>query len=129
MASCLRGTRFGRDASRAGVHKSEKHSIANEIRKMSQSRPTNAIDPYMTPRAMSATIMICLRSNRSTSTPASGPNRIAGSIRAVITPPTASPFAAALPERLATSDVTATNPTQSPSDDTDIAASSRENAG
>ena len=84
--------------------------------------------PYNAPRAMSAAIMIFLRSNRSTSAPANGPKRIAGSILAVMTPPTARPFVV-FPDRLATREVTATNPTQSPSDDTLIAASSRENPG
>ena len=72
--------------------------------------------------------MIFLRSNRSTNAPANGPKRIAGSILAVITPPTANP-AVVIPDRLATSEVTATNPTQSPSDDTVIAASRREKPG
>ena len=73
--------------------------------------------------------MICLRFTRSTSAPAIGPNRIAGSILAVITAPIARPAAAVDPETRVTSEVTATNPIQSPSEETDIAASSRENAG
>ena len=36
---------------------------------------------------------------------------------------------AGVPDRVAAKEVTATNPTQSPSDDTDIAASSRANPG
>ena len=32
FASCRRGTRFGSEASRAGVHSSERHSIANDSR-------------------------------------------------------------------------------------------------
>ena len=60
--------------------------------------------------------------------PANGPKRIAGSILAVMTPPTAKP-AVLIPDKRATSDVTATNPTQSPRDDTVIAANRRENPG
>ena len=41
---------------------------------------------YRQPRAMSEVIMIVLRLTRSTSAPATGPNRIAGSVRATITP-------------------------------------------
>src|SRR4029079_8265818 len=74
---------------------------------------------------MSAMIMICLRLNRSTNAPATGPNTNAGNVRATITPDTAS--AAVPPPRLATIEVTATKPTQSPNDDTDIAASRRAN--
>src|SRR6266566_6256063 len=84
------------------------------------------MDTYSAPRAMSAMIMIRLRSSRSTSVPAIGPNRNAGSVLAIITPDTAS--AAVPPPRRATMAVTATNPTQSPKDDTDIAARSRANA-
>ena len=74
-------------------------------------------------------IMICLRSTRSTRAPAIGPNRIAGSMRAIITALIANPALAADPDSVVTSEVTATNPTQSPSDETLIAARSRENAG
>ena len=112
-----------------GVHSSEKHSIANDSRKIAQSSPMNAIDAYITPRPRSAMIMICLRSTRSTSAPAIGPNRTAGSMRAIITPLTANPALAADPTAWSPATVTATNPTQSPSDETLIAASSRENAG
>ncbi len=45
FASCRRGTRFGSDASRAGVQSSEKHSITNDSRKMTPRRWTNAIVP------------------------------------------------------------------------------------
>ena len=117
---------MGSDASRAGVHNSEKHSITNDSRKMTPRRWTKAIVAYSAPRAMSAAIMIFLRSNRSTNAPANGPNRIAGSILAVMTPPIARPLVL-MPDKLWTSDVTATNPTQSPRDDTVIAASRREN--
>ena len=37
FASWRRGTRFGSDASRAGVHRSERHSIANDSRKIAHS--------------------------------------------------------------------------------------------
>ncbi len=120
---------FGSDASRAGVHSNDRHSIANDSRKIAHSSPRNAIEAYITARPTSARIMICLRSTRSTSAPANGPNRMAGSMRAVITAPTASPAAAVVPDSRVTSDVTAMNPTQSPSDETVIAASRREKAG
>ena len=74
---------------------------------------------------MSAAIMIRLRSSRSMSVPAIGPNRNAGSVRAIITPEIASE--ALPPPSPWTIAVTATKPTQSPNDDTDIAASSRAN--
>ncbi len=73
--------------------------------------------------------MIRLRSTRSTSAPAIGPNSTAGSMRAVITAPIANPAVATDPESRVTRVVTATNPTQSPSDEIVIAASRRENAG
>ena len=41
---------------------------------------------YRHPRATSEVIMIVLRLTRSTIAPAIGPNRIAGSVRAAITP-------------------------------------------
>jgi hypothetical protein len=42
-------------------------------------------------RITSLAIMILRRSKRSSATPATGPARIAGSVRAIITPPTARP--------------------------------------
>jgi len=44
LASWRRGTRLGRDASRAGVHRSEKHSITNETRKIAYNGPRNGIN-------------------------------------------------------------------------------------
>ena len=130
FASWRRGTRFGNDASRAGIHSSDKHSMTNDSRKIAHSSCRKAIDPYITPRPMSAMTMMCLRLMRSTKIPAKGPNKMAGSVRATITPPTARPAAFdELGERSATREVTATKPTQSPSDEIDIAASRRENAG
>src|SRR3954468_7231482 len=85
----------------------------------------NAIDRYSVARPRSAAIMSFFRSSRSTNDPAIGPNRNAGSVRASITPEIASD--AEPPPRPCTIAVTATNPTQSPNDDTDIAASSRAN--
>ena len=76
-------------------------------------------------RKTSATIISCLRSSRSTSAPAIGPNRNAGSVRAIITPDTAR--LALPPPSRATIVVTATNPTQSPRDDTVMAANRRAN--
>ena len=86
FASWRRGTRFGSEASRAGVHSSEKHSITNETAKIIQSGPRNGISAYSAPREMSAVIIRVLRLTRSTIAPAIGPNRIAGSILATITP-------------------------------------------
>src|SRR6185436_813456 len=84
-----------------------------------------AIDKYRTARPMSAAIMIRLRSSRSTNDPAIGPNRNAGKVRASITPEIASE--AEPPPRPWTIAVTATKPTQSPNDETDIAARSLAN--
>jgi hypothetical protein len=93
----------------------------------SWSRKT--IAAYIAPRERSAVIMIRFRSTRSTSAPASGPSRTAGSVRAIIRPATANPAVAVPAARSVTSEVTARNPTQSPSEDTDIAARSRANGG
>ncbi len=84
----------------------------------------NGMEAYPAPRARSATIMSRLRSKRSTNTPANGPNRIEGSSRASMTPVMAYPARA--PPILVTRAVTATKPTQSPSDDTSIARHRRE---
>ena len=73
-------------ASRAGVHSSEKHSITNETAKIIQSLPRKGMSAYSAPREMSAVIISVLRLTRSTIAPATGPNRIAGSVRATITP-------------------------------------------
>src|ERR687898_669995 len=127
LASWRRGTRFGSDASRAGVHSNEKHSITKETPKIAQSGPRNGMRPYRAPRATSAVIITVLRLTRSTIAPAIGPNTIAGSVRATITPAIA--YAPASPPLLTTSAVTATNPTQSPNELTVCAASSLEKAG
>ncbi len=86
FASWRRGTRFGSDASRAGVHSNEKHSITKETPKIIHSGPRKGMSAYSDPRAMSAVIISVLRLTRSTIAPAIGPNRIAGSVRATITP-------------------------------------------
>src|SRR4051795_6922941 len=85
----------------------------------------NAIDRYSVARPRSAVIMSFLRSSRSMNEPAIGPKRNAGRVRASITPEIASD--ADPPPRPCTIAVTATNPIQSPNDETDIAASSRPN--
>src|SRR5437016_1108455 len=129
FSSCRRGTMFGIEESLAGPHTSERHSMKNDNAKMAASAWRNGIDAYMTPRAMSAVIMRRLRSIRSTSTPANGPNRIEGRRRDTIMPATAKALAAGPLSRLETSAATATKPTQSPSDDTVIAAISLEKVG
>ena len=68
----------------------------------------------MAPRPMSATIMIRLRSSRSTSAPANGPNSTAGACGAIITPADRRAPPARWPREPATSAATAENPTQSP---------------
>ena len=78
---------------------------------------------------MSAVIISCLRSTRSTIAPAKGPKRNAGAIRAIITTATEPSAAVCDPASRATSEVTATNPTQSPREETPMAAASREKAG
>ena len=67
---------------------------------------------------MSAVIISVLRLTRSTIAPAIGPNRMAGSIRATMTPAIA--YAPASPPLLTTSAVTATKPTQSPNELTSV---------
>src|SRR6266567_1779691 len=117
------------DASLAGVHRSDRHSMTNDTRKISQSLGKNGIDAYRAPRARSADTINLRRSNRSANTPANGPNTTDGSRRASITPATASPPFAAEPPSRATSVATATNPTQSPSEETSMARHRRENEG
>src|SRR6266508_3899918 len=89
FANCLRGTRFGMLASLAGVHRSDRHSMRNEMRKMGQSPGRNGIDAYMTPRPTSDPTMSLRRSKRSANTPAKGPNSTEGRSLASITPATA----------------------------------------
>src|SRR5439155_8734686 len=95
-----------------------------------QTGPRNGIAQYMAPRPRSAAIIVFLRSEPSTSAPAKGPNRRAGSVLATRTAP---PAAAAAESdrwyRLVTRTTTAVNPTQSPSDETVIAARSLANGG
>src|SRR4029450_6305312 len=76
---------------------------------------------------MSAVIIRVLRLTRSTIAPAIGPNRIAGSVRASMTPAIA--YAPASPPLLGPSAVTATTPPQPPNELTVCAASSLEKAG
>jgi hypothetical protein len=82
------------------------------------------MDMYAVPRTTSAVTMSRRRSNRSTRTPANGPKKIEGRSRAIITPATAK--AGFLSLRVTTRDVTARNPTQSPSDETSMARHRRE---
>src|SRR3954447_22111681 len=96
---------------------------------MPHNTPMNGIVAYRAPRVMSAEIISRLRFTRSTSTPAKGPNRTDGSMRAIITPATANDAPDTDPPCRWTREATATNPTQSPSDDTAMAAMSLENAG
>ena len=44
LASCERGTMFGIDASFAGVHRSERHSMTNDSPKIAHSVGMNGID-------------------------------------------------------------------------------------
>jgi len=103
--------------------------MTNERAKIAHRPGMKGIDAYRTPRAMSADTISFRRSNRSVNTPANGPNRTLGERRASITPATARPPLAAVPPSLATSAATATNPTQSPSEETSIAFHSREKEG
>ena len=84
-----RGTRFGTEESLAGTHTRARHSMKNDRTYSPHSAPMNGIDTYIRQRAMSAEIMRCLRSSRSTRTPANGPNSTEGNIRAAMTPATA----------------------------------------
>ena len=101
----------------------------NDSRKMSGSERMNAMDPYITPRAMSAVIMIRLRSKRSTSTPAIGPNRSAGSMRAAMTPADGEPLGGPADQGRHEGRAPPRTPPSPRATRPSCAASSRENAG
>ncbi|GAB3960060.1 hypothetical protein GCM10029978_008400 [Actinoallomurus acanthiterrae] len=83
------GTRFGTEASLAGIQ----NSVTTSTRKVapySQSRrPTSGIDRNRLNRRMSAITIVVRRSKRSATAPASGPKTSAGSSLTTRTPPIA----------------------------------------
>src|SRR5438046_9676425 len=76
--SWRRGTRFGRLASFAGVHRSDRHSITHEITKIIQSLGRNGIEAYTDPPAISEATIHRVRSTRSPNTPANRPDTTGG---------------------------------------------------
>src|SRR6266542_4088540 len=88
----------------------------------------NGIDAYSRPRARSAEIISFRRSNLSARTPAKDPKITDGESLASMTPATAR-APSRLPPSRATSAATATNPTQSPREETSMARHRREKEG
>ena len=90
FASWRRGTRFGSDASRAGVHSSDRHSITNDSSEDREERRRGTASARTSRRAdVGGDHDRACGRVRSTRAPANGPNRIAGSMRAVMTAATA----------------------------------------
>ena len=129
------GTRFGTDASLAGVQNSEAQEARNcatYIQVSLLAKPSDrfsGMDRYRTARSTSPTIMFIRRSSRSATAPASGPSSRAGSSEVSQTPPTAALCAAAaLPPVSAEASVdSASRLSQSPRLDSDVAIHSRRN--
>src|SRR5215472_2267002 len=94
-SSLAGGTRFGIDASLAGVQNSEAQQARNWATYSQVSwlaKPTtrfSGIDRYSTARTTSPVTMLILRSSRSATAPASGPKSRYGSSEVIQTPPTA----------------------------------------
>ena len=106
------GTRCGTDASLAGVHRSVKHSSTSDASTRPTTVSTKGSVTRTAARPRSHVTMRRLRSKRSTITPAAGPRKNPGTIRADMTTPTA---AAGEPSpMLAASAAIARNPSQSP---------------
>ncbi len=95
-SSCSRGTRFGTEASLAGIQNRLTVSMKNEATSRYSSEvsllatdPTTGIDRNSEKRSKSQTTIVRRRSQRSAKAPARGPNRTAGSRRNTRTPPVA----------------------------------------
>src|SRR5215469_7191103 len=128
------GTRFGIEASLAGVQNSEQQDARNwttKIQVSSLTRPRarfSGMDAYSAARITSLMIMFIRRSSRSATAPASGPSSSAGSNDVSQTPPTAEAWAAT-PRlaRIVASAVSASRLSQSPRLDRDVAIHRRRN--
>ena len=106
------GTRWGTDASLAGVHSRVKHSSTSEAITSPCTVSTKGSVRRTAARPRSQVTISRLRSNRSTITPAAGPRKKPGTMRADITRPTA---AAGEPWAMsAASAAMARKPSQSP---------------
>ena len=125
------GTRFGRHASRAGVHSNESHSIRNERRKIAQTWPraTNGIDAYISPRADVGGDHQLLAIDPIDDRAGEGTEEDRRRIRAVITTATAPSAAAATRRAAPRAMVTATNPPSRPGRRRPSRRASREKAG
>src|SRR6266568_2063809 len=123
------GTRFGTEASLAGVQNRDAHDARNCTTYIHVSALTkwnlrsSGMERYRAARAMSKVIMVRRRSSRSATAPASGPSSSAGSSDESQTPPTAAPSAAVPPRpaRAVASPVSASRLSQSPRLDSDVA--------
>src|SRR5580700_10974706 len=121
-ASMSGGTRFGTEASLAGVHISVNNSRKTEAANKPRTVWTNGRTATMSPRPMSQTTINFLRSHRSRTAVANAPKKNPGRRRPDSTTPTATAWLD-LPTAPAR-DTTARNPTQSPNDDTTWAVNS-----
>src|ERR1017187_9759117 len=128
------GTRFGTEASLAGVQNSEAQEARNctpYIQVSLLTKPNDrsrGMDRKSNPRTTSPMIIFKRRSIRSAAAPASGPRTSAGSSEDSQTPPTAAPCAESpFPARASASEVRATRLSQSPRLDSDVAIHSRRN--
>ncbi len=83
------GTRFGTDASFAGIQNRLRISIRNVATSSHHRVPTIGMEANNPNRRTSVTIIVRRRSNRSATTPARGPKMTAGISRRMNTPATA----------------------------------------
>ncbi len=113
-SSWLRGTRFGTDASLAGIQ----NRLTASMRKLATSRYSSDPDSGMLTnrlnRSRSQSTIVRRRSHRSAKAPASGPSSTAGSSRKTRTPPVAYAFWLNPSTSWAASAVVARKPSQSP---------------
>ena len=116
---------FGTVASFAGPHRSVSTSMRNESTTSPSKLSKNGSSASNPARPMSQLTITTLRFHRSTSAPPNGARMKPGSIRAVITRPTAVPEL----ETLVASARIATSPIQSPRLDTTCASQIRMNPG
>jgi hypothetical protein len=84
-----RFSRFGTDASLAGIQNSAQISIRNVAANSHHSEPTSGMEMNSPKRSRSQITMTLRRSNLSASAPASGPSSNAGSSFVATTPPSA----------------------------------------
>lgn len=122
-ASFSGGTSRGTDASFAGDHIKVRHSRTKEIAISPATVSTNGIAAVARARPTSHTIIVCRRSQRSTSTPPRGARKNPGTRRAAKTNPTAP----GPPETRSATTMMARRPIQSPRLETACATQRRKN--